>query len=71
MGTVLYIWAQFLVNRQIMLCTVMFVSSALSLIYWFLFFLLLYIPVNSYGHVLMVISPSHTFSVGKLEQAVT
>ena len=32
--------------------------------------LLLYIPVNSYGHVGMVSSPNHIFFLGKLEQAV-
>ena len=32
--------------------------------------LLLYIPVNSYGHVGTFSSPSHTFFLGKLEQAV-
>ena len=36
--------------------------------YWF--GLLLYIPVNSYGHVGTVSSPYHTFFLGKLEQAV-
>ena len=35
-----------------------------------LFVLLLYIIVNSYGHVGMVISPNHTFFLGKLEQTV-
>ena len=35
-----------------------------------LFVLLLYIPVNSYGHGGMVSSPNHTFFQDKLEQAV-
>ena len=34
-----------------------------------LFVLLLYIPINSYGHGRMVSSPNHTFR-GKLDQAV-
>ena len=37
----------------------------------FIFFgLLLYVPVNSYGHVGTVSSPNHTFFLGNLEQAV-
>ena len=36
---------------------------------FFLFGLIFYIPVNSYGHVRKVSSPNHTFSAGKLEQA--
>ena len=32
--------------------------------------LMLYIPVNSYGHVRIVSSPSHTFFLGKLDQEV-
>ena len=32
--------------------------------------LMLYAPVNSYGHVGTVSSPNHTFFLGKLEQAV-
>ena len=36
-----------------------------------LFVLLLYVPVNSYGHFWMVSSPNHAhFFLGKLEQAV-
>ena len=35
-----------------------------------LFVLLLCVPVNSYGHVRTVSSPSHTFFLGNLEQAV-
>ena len=38
--------------------------------YGFWFGSMLYVPVNSYGHVGMVSSPNHTFSLGKLEQAV-
>ena len=34
------------------------------------FGLLLYVTVNSYGHVGMVSTPNHTFFLGKLEQAV-
>ena len=34
------------------------------------FVLLLYIPVNSYGHVGTVSSPNHTFFLDKLEQVV-
>ena len=34
-----------------------------------LFGFILYVTVNSYGHVKTVISPSHTF-LGKLEQAI-
>ena len=36
----------------------------------FWFGLLLYVSVNSYGHVRTVSSSSHTFFLGKLEQAV-
>ena len=32
--------------------------------------LMLYVPVNSYGHVGMVSSPNHTFFLGKLQLAV-
>ena len=38
-----------------------------------LFVLLLYVPVNRYGHYWTVSSPNHTFSwasLGRLEQAV-
>ena len=35
-----------------------------------LFVLLLYVPVNSYGHGGEVSSPKHLFFLGKLEQAV-
>ena len=35
------------------------------------FGLLLYVPVNSYGHVGRVSLPNHTFILGKLKQAVT
>ena len=35
-----------------------------------LFVLLLYVPVNSYGHYEMVSSPKHTFSWTSIEQAV-
>ena len=32
-----------------------------------LFGLILYIPVNSYGHVRMISSPNHTFFLSKLD----
>ena len=32
--------------------------------------LILYVPVNSYGHVGMVSSPNHTIFMGKLDEAV-
>ena len=32
-----------------------------------LFCLRIYVPVNSYGHVEIVISPNHTFFLGKLD----
>ena len=35
-----------------------------------MFDLLLYIPVNSYGPVVIFSLPNHTFFLGKLEQAV-
>ena len=35
-----------------------------------LFGLMLYVPVNSYGHVRTVSSFNHTFFLGKLEQAI-
>ena len=35
-----------------------------------LFDLILYILVNSYGHVETVSSPNHTFFLGKLDKAV-
>ena len=40
--------------------------------FWFgfLFGLILYIPVNSYGHVGMVSSPNHTFFLDKLDYVV-
>ena len=46
------------------------VTCFADLMHLFLFVLLLHIPVNSYGHVGMVSSPSQTFFLGKLEQAV-
>ena len=36
----------------------------------FWFGLLLYVPVNIYGHVKTTSSPNHTFFLDKLEQAV-
>ena len=41
-----------------------------TLINLILFGLLLYVTVNSYGHVGTVSSSNHTFFLGKLEQAV-
>ena len=41
--------------------------------FWLLFFffgLTLYVSLNSYGHVSMVSSPSHTFFLAKLDNAV-
>ena len=35
-----------------------------------MFAVLIYVPVNSYGHFGMVSSPNHTLFLGKLEQAV-
>ena len=43
-------------------------TMTLQIMVWF--GLLLYVPGNSYDHVGMVISPNHTFFLGKLEQAV-
>ena len=37
---------------------------------YFFVFVWLYVPVNNYGHIGMVSSPSHLFSLGNLEQAV-
>ena len=38
---------------------------------WVWLDLLLYVPVNSYGHVgTVVCSPNHTFVLGKFDQAV-
>ena len=37
---------------------------------FFWFDLLLYVPVNSYGHVRTVSLPNHTFFLGKLEQVI-
>ena len=43
-------------------------SSQKEIKYLVLFFaLMLYIPVNSYGHVGTVSSPNHTFFLGKLD----
>ena len=56
-----------LVNLLIVLFGAVFSSMIISS--HCLFVLLLYIPVNSYGHYGMVSSPNHTF-VDKLEQAV-
>ena len=41
-----------------------------SVLNYFWFGVLLYVPGNSYGHVGTVSSPNHTFFLGKLEQAV-
>ena len=35
-----------------------------------MFVVLIYVPVNSYGHFRMVSSPNHTFFLGKLERAL-
>ena len=45
-------------------------SGNSSRVSFFWFGLLLYGPVNSYGHVRAVSSPNHIFFLGKLEQAV-
>ena len=37
---------------------------------FFFFVLVLYIPVNSYGHVGTASSPNHTFFLGKFDLAV-
>ena len=42
---------------------VVYISSKLNIV----FGLVLYVPVNSYGHVGTVSSPYHTFFLGKLD----
>ena len=39
-------------------------------VFLILFGLMLYVQVNSYGHVVTVISPNQTFFLGKLDWAV-
>ena len=39
-------------------------------VFFFFFGLVLYVPVNSYDHVGTVSSPSYTFFLSKLDQAV-
>ena len=50
-------------------CIEAHIVTKLEVYLWFWFGLLLYIPVNSFGHVGTVSSPNYTFFVDKLEQA--
>ena len=45
-------------------------SVLIVTLFVFMFVLLLYVPVDSYGHCWTVFSPNHTYLLGKLEQAV-
>ena len=46
------------------------ISMKTHVLFLFLFDLILYVPVNSYGHVRTVSSHNHTFFLGKLDYAV-